>query len=305
VTRSITPAQLQSMIRQAEAKQRQAANQYNAAVRRYNAEVQRAVNQQNANVRQAQRAVDDYNQAVRAHNARVQANRRRLQAEIARLNSQRSPTRFTVTQTSTISLYAAYRRVEEDYGRGVLDAREGDLADLAEAEAANSARVTNALLGQALDDDFDVEDTSLTDELTSLSDDLDQRWRGALFSLNPRNPDAARHFCTSSREVIVQMIDLRAPDTAVLAFKPDCETTETGQPLRREKINYLLARYGAKQNSLGDFVDADVQDVMKLFRLFNDGTHGGAGKYNLETLRAIKARVEGSIRFLSAVIRGI
>jgi hypothetical protein len=305
VTRSITPAQLRSMIRQAEAKRRQAVNQYNAEVRRYNAEVQRAENQHKANVRQAQRAVDDYNQAARAHNARVQTTQRRLQAEIARLNSQRTPTRFTVTRTSTITLHAAYRRVEEDYDRGVLDAREGVLADLAEAEAANSARVTNALLDQALDEDFEAEDTSLTDELTSLSDDLDQRWRGALFSLNPRNPDAARHFCTSSREVIVQMIDLRAPDTAVLASKPDCETTETGQPRRREKINYLLARYGTERSSLGAFVDTDVQDVMKLFRLFNDGTHGGAGKYSLETLRAIKTRVEGSIRFLSAVIRGV
>jgi len=205
------------MIRQAEAKQRQAINQYNAAVRRYNADVQRAVNEHNTNVRQTQRAIDNYNREARVHNARVHANRRRLQAEIARLNSQRSSTNFTVTQTSTIALHTAYRRIEEDYDAGILDAREGALADLAEAEAANSARVTNALLGNSLDEDFEVEDTTLTDELTSISDDLDQRWRGALFSLNPRNPDAARHFCTSSREVIVQMTDLRAPDSAVLA----------------------------------------------------------------------------------------
>jgi hypothetical protein len=305
VTRYVTPSQLQSMIRQAEAKQRQAVNQYNAEVRRYNAEVRRAVNQHNANVRQAQRAVDDYNRAARTHNAHVHANRRRLRSEIARLNSQRSLTHFTATQTSTIALHRAYRRVEEDYDGGILNAREGALADMAEAEAANSARVANALLGQAVDEDFEVEDTTLTDELTSLSADLDQRWRGALFSLNPHNPDAARHFCASSREVIVQIIDLRAPDADVLAFKPDCETTEAGRPLRREKINYLLARYGTDQNSLGDFVDTDIQDVMKLFRLFNDGTHGGAGKFSLDALRAMKTRVEGSIRFLSTVIRGI
>jgi len=304
MTRNVTPSQLQSMIRQAEQKQRQAINQYNAAARRYNADVQRAENQHNANVRQAQRAVDDYNRAVSAHTAGVYANRRRLQAEIARLNSQRSSTHFTVNQTSTIALHTAYRRVESDYDAGILNGRQGALVDLAEGEAANSARVTNVLLGQALDEDYEAEDTTLTDELTSLSHDLDQRWRGALLSLNPRNPDAARHFCTSSREVIVQMIDLRAPDAAVLASKPDCETIAEGRPSRREKINYLLARYGTDQNSLGDFVDTDVQDVLKLFRLFNDGTHGGAGKFNIDALRAIKTRVEGSIRFLSAVIRG-
>jgi len=71
------------------------------------------------------------------------------------------------------------------------------------------------------------------------------------------------------------------------------------------KINYLLARYGAHQNSFAEFVDADMQDVMKLFRVFNEGTHGSAGKFSLNSLRSIKARVEGAIRFLSTVIRGI
>jgi len=303
--RQVTPAQLQSLIRQAEARQRQAVSQYNAVVRRYNADVQRAVSEHNSNVRQAQRAIDDYNRAARAHNARVSANRQRLLAEIARLNTQRSSTRFTVTQTSTIALHVAYRRVEADYEAGLLDTRAGALVDLAETDATNSARVANILLDNDLDRDIEVENTTLTDELMSLSQDLDQRWRGALFSLNPRNPDAARHFCTSSREVIVQMIDLYAPDAAVLAATPECETTDTGRPVRREKINYLLARYGADQHSVRDFVDADVQDVLRLFRLFNEGTHGGAGTFNLAALRAIKTRVEGSIRLLSALIRGI
>jgi Predicted pPIWI-associating nuclease len=302
--RYVTPSQLQSMIRQAEAKQRQAVNEYNAAVRRYNAEAQRAVNQHNANVRQAQRAIEDYNRAARAHNTRVHANQRRLQAEIAQLNRQRSSTNFTVIQDSTITLHTAYRRIEDEYDAGRMDAREGALADLAEAEAANSARVTNALLGHPLVEGFEVEETTLTDELTSISNDLDQRWRGALFSLNPRNPDAARHFCTSAREVVIQMIDLKAPDIAVLEAYPDCEKTETGQPIRRAKIDYLLTRYGTRQSSLAEFVETDVRDVMKLFRVFNEGTHGSAGKFNLDTLRAIKARVEGSIRFLSTVIRG-
>ncbi len=304
MTQRVTLAQLQSMIRQAKAKQRQAVNEYNAAMRRYQADLQRAVNDHNVNVRKAQRAIDDYNRAARAHNARVLANRQRLRAEIARLNSQHPPTLFTITRTSTIALHAAYSRVEADYDAGVLTSGTGPLVDLASAEATNSARVANILLGQPSLEDQDAEDTTLTDELSSLSSDLDLRWRGALFALNPRNPDAARHFCASSREVIVQMIDLRAPDSVVLAANPSCMTTETGQPVRRDKINYLLARYGSNQNSLREFIDTDVNDVMGLFRLFNDGTHGSAGKFDLPTLHAIKTRVEGSIRFLSTVIRG-
>src|SRR3954462_12122355 len=135
----------------------------------------------------------------------------------------------------------------------------------------------------------------LDDELSSLSQDLDRRWRGALFALSPRNPDAARHFCTSSREVLVQMIDLRAPDAEVRRANPQCQTTDDGRVLRREKIGYLLGAYGDDRASLGDFIDADVNDVMKLFRTFNDGTHGDAGAFDLSTLRAIKTRVEGAI----------
>jgi Predicted pPIWI-associating nuclease len=80
--------------------------------------------------------------------------------------------------------------------------------------------------------------------------------------------------------------------------------TEAGQLMRRAKIDYLLARYGAHQSSLAEFVETDVQDIMKLFRVFNDGTHGSAGKFDLDTLHMVKARVEGAIRFLSAMIRG-
>lgn len=305
MTQRVTLAQLQSMIRQAEARQRQAVNEYNAAVRSYNANVQRAVSQHNANVQRAQRAIDDYNRAAWEYNVRVKANRQRLQAEITRLSNQPVSAGFTIIRTSTISLHSAYRRVETDYDAGVLTSDAGSLVALAGTEAANSARIANILLGQPSEENLDVEGTALTDELSSISSDLDMRWRGALYSLNPRNPDAARHFCASSREVIVQMIDLRAPDSLVFAAKPDCETTQTGQPLRREKINYLLARYGASQSSLGEFVDADVKDVMELFRLFNDGTHGSAGKFDLPSLRAIKSRVEGAIRFLSTVIRGV
>ncbi len=303
--RQVTPSQLRSMIRQAEAKQRQAVNQYNSAVRQYNNKLKQAIDEHNANVRRAQRAVSDHNRAVDAHNSRVRADRHRLQREIRRLNGQRSSARFTVTQTSTIALHTAYRRVEDDFDAGLMGARGGPLVDLAEAEAANSARVTNSLLGQPADEDLELEGTALTNELSALSEDLDQRWRGALFSLNPRNPEAARHFCTSAREVILQMIDLKASDATVLQAVPGCDKAKDGKPARRAKIGYLLACYGEDHESLRDFVEADVDDVIGLVREVNNGTHGSAGRYDLPTLRAIKSRVEGSVRFLSTMIRGI
>ena len=302
--RRVTPAEFQRLVRQAQQKQRQAISNYNSAVRKYNADVKRAVDQYNTKARAANRAIDDYNRAARNHNARVRSNQRRLNSEMARLRAQPVVEQYTAVRSSTVSLHEAYTRVDAEATSGLISERSAGLVDLAEAEAANSARVANALFGSAAAEE-ELETTELNDELSSLSEDLDRRWRGALFALSPRNPDAARHFCTSSREVLVQMIDLKAPDADVLRANPQCQTTDDGRVLRREKIGYLLASYGEDRASLGDFIDADVNDVMKLFRTFNEGTHGDAGAFDLSTLRAVKSRVEGAIRFLSRIIRGI
>ncbi len=303
--RRVTPSQLRSMIRQGEVKQRQAVRRYNAEARKHNASVKRAVDEHNANVRRARREVNEYNRKARAHNARVRADRRRLQTELARLERQRSATRYVSAQSSTAALHTAFRRVDLAAESELWGAEGNALVDLAEAETANSAAATNALLAPAADAVPPSEGTVLTDELLVLSEDLHQRWQGALFSINERNPDAARHFCTSSREIITKVIDLNAPNQAVLAALPKCRRTENGSPIRREKITYLLGRSDANYASLGDFIDTDVDDVLQLFRVFNDSAHGRAGALDLAALRALKGRVEGAIRFLSAVVRGI
>jgi hypothetical protein len=294
------------MVRRAERQQRQAVNDYNRQVRQHNANVKRAVDEYNHEVdrfnaaqRKRKRELDAYNRDVARHNARVRRDRQRLINELKRLERQASSTRYVPVQTSVRMLNEAYHRVDveaESWSRaGVV------LADLAEAETANSAAAANALLGDQAE--VQGEETVITDELRTVSEDLDKRWRGALFSLDSRNPDAARHFCTSSREVLTRMIDLEAPDDVVLKAVPGCETFDDGRPIRRAKIGYLLSKSGADYESLRDFVETDVDDVTKLFRVFNDATHGHAGVLDLNGLRALKRRVEGAIRFLSAIVR--
>ncbi len=281
--------------------------QYNRMVDDYNRKLKQAVDKRNREItahnQKVKRAIDDYNRDVRAHNARVRSNRQRLNAEIARFNRQRSTTRYLTVQTSTIALHTAYSHVDEQ--SELWNERGQELADLAEAETANSAQVANTLLGETAADAEETEETSLTDELSSLSLDLHNRWEGARFAINPRNPDAARHFCTSAREVIVELINMKAPDAAVLRAKPNCERGPDGVAVaRREKIGYLLDLNGADYQALGDFVDTNVNDVMNLFSQFNKGTHGTAGRFDIPTLRVIKHRVEDSIRFLSTLVRG-
>lgn len=296
MVRRVTPAQAQAALRRAQQQIRQAQQKQRQALQSYNADVRR-VNAHN------QRVVDDHNRKVRAHKARLRTNQQRLRAEIARLQRQ-PPVRYLVTQRSTMTLHRMFTAMEEASEREAWGPGAATLLDGAEGEAANSAKVVNALLDQGerpAPEAGTLMETSIADELSQFSEDLDNRWRGALFALHPRNPDAARHFCTSCREVLTGMIEASAPDQAVLAAMPECERTEAGRPVRRAKIRYLLDRRRLAHDRLEDFVIRDIDDVLGLFPAFNSATHGVAGTFSLAQLGALKTRVEGAIQFLALV----
>jgi hypothetical protein len=293
--RRVTPSQLRGMLRQAEQKQRRAIQNYNRAVNKHNREVKRAV--------------DNYNRAARTHNAGVRSNRQRLRAELDKLARQSSRTvnsRVTY-RVSVESLQTSFQRLETAPSRGVWGAAGDDLFGLAEGETANSVRALNALLDPPAEDDglgpSQLRSTSLAGELLDISPDLDQRWRGALYALSPMNPDAARHFCTSSREILVSVLDLEAPDDAVLRAAPSCPKTEEGRPTRRTKVQFCLERKAIRGDEFLDFVENDLENVMSLFGEFNSATHGSAGRFDLNQLGVLKTRVEDAIRFIHRVVR--
>lgn len=288
MARRYSASQIKSIMRRAEQQQRKAVNDYNNAVRKYN--------------REAKKFVNDYNAAVRSHNARVNANRRRLKSELAKLSTQSTTTHTTVYRTSVRTVSDSYARLEARADAG-LGPEYNRVLDLSEREAANSVAVANRLFGEAPDveEPDDLVDEGLLDQLRQISPDLDARWKGAVFALNPSNPDAARHFCTSAREVFVQILEISAPDEAVLRQQPGAETTDHGKPTRRSKLRYLLHRQGLADTALEDFAEADMDDILELFRVFNDGTHGSAGTFGLTQLTAIRKRVEDGISYLVAL----
>jgi hypothetical protein len=292
--RRVTPSQFRSMLRRQEQTTRRAIQDYNRAVGKHN--------------REAKRAVDDYNRQVRSHNARVRANRRRLRSELQRLARQPSGTTrvYVRYRTSVETLHTSFLRLESSPVRTEWGAAGEELFDLAEGEAANSVRSLNTLLSPAeadAEDRPELRETSLANELREISSDLDQRWRGALFALNPANPDAARHFCTSSREILASVLDIEAPDEVVLAGISGCPVTVDGRPTRRAKIQFCLERTAVAAPELVDFVDSDLENVSSLFAVFNDGTHGHAGRFDLDQLASLKIRVEDAIRFLHRLVR--
>lgn len=289
MARRVTPAQFRSQLQRAQQQRRQAINKLNNDIRRYN------------------QAVTNYNNAARQHNARVRANRDRLRRELARLNSTtttRTTTRITF-RTSVVSVQEAYRRVEQ-VSRTAGWTGDDTLFDLIEGEAANSAATWNVLQGEPADEvtaETELNATRITDELEAIDPDFDARWRGALFALNPANPDAARHFCTSSRELIDKVLLRAAPDAAVKAQLPSYETTNHGSVARRARIRLCLVRSGRYSPEVHDFVDADLENVVELFGEFNEGTHGSAGHFSIGQLQTIKQRVEDALLFLHEIAR--
>jgi hypothetical protein len=291
MARRVTPSQWNSMVRQTQQKQRQAIDKFNREIRAHNQKVNQAINK--------------YNREVNAYNVRVRANRQRLKNEFARLSRQTTTTRFVTFRVSVNAVHTAYERLEHAADAGRFDDRYNEILDLSEREAANNAGLMNALMGDAQATDAvapNAPDSPLTPILQAISVELGDRWRGALYSLSPHNPDAARHFCTSAREIIARILNAKAPDNVVSAAMPDCDRTPHGAPTRRAKIRYFLHMQGMKQDELEAFLESDMNNVVELFNVFNEGTHGSAGAFDFAQLHALRKRVEDGIMFLSRLI---
>lgn len=285
----MTPSQYASYLRQLAQKQKSAINNYNSAVRKHNAQVKRNV--------------DAYNRGVREYNSKLRAYRQRINSELAKLRSMSSTPRNAIVTRSAVSLHTVYERLEHSA------ADDGSYRDhliaLAERENANSLEVVNAINRTDADTStpiLSLQDTRIEHELRSISQDLDMRWRGAVYALSPKNPDAARHFCTSAREILAQILESSAPDHVVFASDVQVDTTEQGAVTRRSKVRFLLQRKGLDTDALEDFVVEDIDNLVSLFRVLNDGTHGAAGAHDFSTLASIKKRVEDGILFLTEVV---
>lgn len=297
MARRMTPAQFKAAANKAQRQQKQAIDKYNREARRHNAAVKKAVNDYNREVR-------TYNTKARAHNAKVENQRRRLDQEIRRLKSRPAATTFVTYRTSVETLTRTYMATEESLAGRTITPAGREMIDRGSEEAANSAYLLNAMDGDGAAEDpteDELRGPSMQAELAAFGQDLVDRWMGALFSLSPSNPDAARHFCTSAREVLITMIDSAAQDSSVTEADPDCDRTDKGVPTRRAKVGFLLRRKGIDEESIEDLVEEDMDNVLGLFREFNNGTHGHAGRFTITQLSALRIRVESAIDFIHAL----
>lgn len=284
MAKSFNMSQFRSKMRQIESKQRQAVNNYNRAVRQYNSNVKKFVS--------------DYNSFVRNYNSAVRRNRQIINREISKLQSH-SSTRTTF-MVSLDAMQQYYSAVNSYYGEGVtVNQYQDRILDLIEQEQANSVITANTVENNEYPEE-NTDDIEIGNKLLSVSQDLNDRWKGAVFSLNPNNPDACRHFCTSARELFTDFIELKAPDDEVFSYNSNCAKTERGNATRKEKIKYML-RNTHMDESVVNFVESDIDNILELFHVLSDGTHGIAGRYDDKKLMQVKKRVEQGIYFLCEI----
>lgn len=294
-------------------------SQMRTAVNKYNSDLRREINKVNAHNRQvvarvnreidnynrqvarhnqqARTAIAKYNQAVRSHNSRVIADRQRLRNSASTIRVRTVSTSYASLGDSAATLHEQQQDLARAYGSSPTYTH---LLEMAERESANGVAVVEALLDDSLGE-APLADTGILDYLTGLSEDLCDRWKGAIFALNPINPDAARHFCTSAREIFTEILEVWAEDVEVEDNDPQCERTPQGKPTRRAKIRYLLNKKGMLNDKLEEFIETDITNIVQLFYVFNQATHGAAGKHDFAKLKAIRKRVEDGIMFLATI----
>ena len=282
MTKKLTPSQFKSKMRQLEQKQKRTIN--------------REINNYNRNVK---KAINNYNAEVRKHNAKCRQNRQIIYNELRKLNKSNVRTSYTV---SSRIMQQHYEDVGRVYYEGVSVIPEQNIIlDLIEQEQANSLITENYIEGNYVPEEL-PEDIKIGDKLELVSGDLNKRWKGAIFALNPSNPDATRHFCTSTREIFTEFLEIKAPDEKVFAYNPQCQKTERGNATRREKIKYMM-RNTKMDESVVSFVEADIKNVLELNQMLSGGTHGPAGKFSFNKLIQVKKRVEQGINFLFEISR--
>ena len=138
---------------------------------------------------------------------------------------------------SVINVNQSYDRLSQKYDFEDNSNKYRNFLEKIEEENANNLEVANVILNndEINNEGYSLEENIVSNKLLNISEDLDNRWKGAVYALNPQNPDAARHFCTSTREIFTEFIEMKAPDSDVFRYNPGCAKTDRGNATRKEK----------------------------------------------------------------------
>lgn len=135
--------------------------------------------------------------------------------------------------------------------------------------------------------------------LADLDNKLIKLWQGAKAALSSKNPDKARHFAISLRELFSHVIHYLSPEDKIKDWNSDPNLFVNGKPTRKTRLLYICRH--VNNGPFEKFVQKDIDALLEFLNLFQKGTHSIDEDYNEEQLSVMLMRMESALRFLLGI----
>ena len=144
--------------------------------------------------------------------------------------------------------------------------------------------------------EIEVEASMCIPLLEAVDPDLAKLYTGARAALRGTNPDRARHFLSSLRELWSHLLRQIAPDKQVLEWIPKDgkKLLYKGKPTREARILYLCRNLN--NGPLSDFIKTDTHAFIELYNVFNR-IHKLNPKLSDQELRALQLRTDSWLTY--------
>lgn len=140
---------------------------------------------------------------------------------------------------------------------------------------------------------------ALERNLPRIHSDLFNLWDGANQALTSPNPDRVRHFCSSFRELMTNVLHHLSPDDGVKKWSSNPSFYRDGRPTREARLMYICR--DINMGPFQKFVQKDVAATIEFIDLFHEGTHKIKSSFTEEQLLALKAKAESTLAFLMEI----
>ena len=170
------------------------------------------------------------------------------------------------------------------------------VSDEADAEQDDSLEI------QSVVDEVEEETSICASLLKGVDPALARPYEGARDVLYGTNPDRARHFLSSQRELWNHLLRIIAPDEQVQEWIPKDgkDLLHEGKPTRKARILYLCR--DLNHDSLTEFVVRDTHALVTLVNLFNR-VHQLEPKLSDQQLRALQLRSDSWLTYILQIFK--
>ena len=140
---------------------------------------------------------------------------------------------------------------------------------------------------------------ALERNLPRIDSALFRLWAGANQALTSDNPDRVRHFSTSVRELMTNVLHHLSPDDKVKQWSSNPNFYKDGRPIREARLMYICRDINV--GPFQKFVQMDVATTTEFINLFHEGTHKIKSSFTEKQLLALKAKAESTLNFLMEI----